>query len=70
MCVDPATFALVDHSCALCDSRQRREGQHTTQPFQGVRRADQRRLELNAIGFIVQKVLFDVEPPSILHTGF
>jgi hypothetical protein len=67
LCVDPATFALVDHRCARCDRIQRREGQHTTQTCQGFRRAAQRRLELKAVRCIVQKVLFAVAPPSILH---
>ena len=67
MRVDPATFALCDHGCALCHQIQGRDGQHTTQTLERVRRPNQRRLQLEAIGLISSAVLFDVKTPSILR---
>src|SRR5882724_539840 len=66
MRIAPATFPLCDYLCALCDQIEGCNGQHTTQALSGVRRADQRRLPLEALGFSIQAVLFDVKTPSIL----
>ena len=65
MRIDPPALALCDNLRALGDEIQRREGQHQAQPLQRHRRADQGRLKLEAIRFIIQEVLFNVKAQSI-----
>jgi len=69
MRIHPATCAVCDDFGALCDQIEGREGQHTTQSLSGVDRTDQRRLQLEAIGFVIQEVLFDVKPQPVLLKG-
>src|SRR6267142_2643545 len=59
MRLHPATCAVCDDFGALCDQIEGREGQHTTQSLSGVDRTDQRRLQLDAMGLVIQEVLFN-----------
>jgi hypothetical protein len=59
MGINPATFPLGDHLCALCDQRQGRDGPYTTQMLSGFRRPELRLLQLKAMGLLIQEVLFD-----------
>jgi hypothetical protein len=74
MWINPPAFALLNDFRALCDQIQRRDRQYQTQPLQRRRRADQRCLELKAIRFIIQEILFDIETSPILfkslHIGW
>jgi hypothetical protein len=67
--INPATCALGDHCCALCDHIPRRDGQYTTQTRSGVRRTDQRRLQRQAMGLIIDEVFCTVKSPPIRLTG-
>ena len=65
MRVDPATFAWCDHFCALGHQIEGREGQQATETVSGLRRTEQRRLERETIGCIIQDVLCDVNTPAL-----
>ena len=56
MGIDKATFSLLDNRSALRYQIQRAHRQHKTQPFQCLWRTNQRRLQLEPIGLVVQKV--------------
>ena|SRR6266511_5062662 len=69
MRIDPPAFAVFDNFRALGDQIPRRDGQHQAQPLQRLRRADQGRLELEAMRFIIQEVLFNVKSQPVFFKG-
>lgn len=70
MRLHPATLALGDHCRALGDQRPRRDRQDTTQALEGVRRTEQRRLQRNAMGCIIEAVFCDAKAPALRLNGF
>jgi hypothetical protein len=69
MWIDPPALALFNNFRALGDSIQRRESQHQAQPLQRRRRTDEGGLELEAIRFVIQEVLFKVKSSPIFFKG-
>jgi hypothetical protein len=64
-----AAVALANHCGALRNQIERCEGQHKAQPCQSLGGTNQGGLQLKSVGFIVQKVLLDIEPYPILFEG-
>ena len=62
MRIDQAALPLPDNFRTLRDKVERRDGQHKAQTRERLGRTDQGGFQLKSIGFIVQKVLFDIEP--------
>ena len=67
--VDEAAVALANHCGALRNQIERCEGQHKAQPCQSLGGTNQGGFQLKSVGFIVQKVLLDIEPYPILFEG-
>ena len=70
MRINKTTFASLDHRGSLRHQVQRGHGQDQTQPLQGLGRANQGRFQLKAIGFIVQKVLLNIETKTVFLQRF
>jgi hypothetical protein len=67
MRINPAPFLAGDDLCALGHEIERGEGQHQTQPRQRLGIADERTLQLKAIGCVSSEVLFNVKAPAVFY---
>jgi len=69
MGIDASSLSGLDDVRSLTDPREGGNRQHQAEPFQRRSRPNQRGLQLKAIGFVVQKILFNVEAQAILSEG-
>ena len=69
MRIYPAPFLLRDDLRALGYQIARRDCQDKTEASERVGIAHERTLELEAIGFIVQEVLFNIKAAALLREG-
>ena len=62
MGIDEAPFPLLDHMCALCGEIKGGHRQDKAPSLEGFGRPNLGRFQLKAVGFIGQKVLFNIKP--------